>query len=149
MEEIPNKKSFFSSLSLTKEELERQVNEYNNLKVYESARGIPLLILLVMFAWSLGLTQLMPELFTLTNVIVGIAMYIPFMIFTYLGHQWAIVGLLALYTFDKWYIMAFTGSVITSLIFWGLVSMYLYRALQVENERKRQGEVISSLEAEA
>lgn len=149
MEKTANKKSFFSSLSLTKEELERQVADYKTLKVYGSARGIPLLILVAMFAWSFGLTQFYPELFTLSDILVSILMYVPFMIFTYFGHRWAIVGLLTLYTFDKWYIMAFTGSVVSSLVFWGLVSMYLYRALQVENERKRQKGVISPLEAEA
>tara|TARA_B100001989_G_scaffold247204_1_gene219104 strand:- start:1589 stop:2038 length:450 start_codon:yes stop_codon:yes gene_type:complete len=149
VEETANKKKLFSSLSLTKEELERQVADYKTLKVYESARGIPLLILVAMFAWSFGLTQFYPELFTLADMLVSILMYVPFMVFTYFGHRWGIVGLLTLYTFDKWYIMAFTGSVITSLIFWGLVSIYLYRALQVENERKRQKEVVLPLEAEA
>ena len=131
------KYSRFYALSLGKKELERQVRDYDKLRFYQSARGVPILMLLAVFTYTLLLTQLIPGLFILSEIIFGIIIYTPLLFLTYRSHRFAMVGLLALYTYDKWYIFILFSS-FSSLFWWLLIGAYLYRALQVENRRKKE-----------
>ena len=132
------KYSMFYALSLSKKELARQVRDYDKLKFYQSARGVPVLMLIATFVISLLLlTQLTPGIFNPLQIIFGMIIYAPFLFFTSRGHRWAIIVLIILYTYDKWYVFALVSG-ISALSTWLLICAYLYRALKVENERKNK-----------
>lgn len=71
----------------------------------------------------------------------SLVIYIPILFFVYKGHRWAIVSLLILYTIEKIYTLYLSvemgGFVLGSIIWWLIVTPYIYKALLVENARKK------------
>lgn len=127
---------------MTPEVLRDQVDNYKTLKVTQSYRGVTVLIFSGLLLLSLILGYL--GVFALSDAVLGVLIYIPVLLFVYLGHRWAMVLLMIFWTIDKVYTLYLSlqngeGFLYGAIIWWLVVTPYVYRALLVENERRRVG----------
>lgn len=135
------KKSTHSVFSwkMTEEELRKQVDNYKTLKITQSYKGISVLILLsfLVLTVMLGLFGIV----SLGDTLYGLIIYLPIAFFVYRGHRWAIILLMILWTIEKGYQLFLVGSIIP-LLWWVIIIPYFYKALKVENERRKIQEKI-------
>ena len=121
-------------------ELKRQVDEYDSLGISQSARGQVVLVFAGLYALSILLSFF--GLIALGDLMWSLIIYIPILIFVYKGHRWAMIGLMILWTIEKMYTAYLTvenrgGSVMGSII-WLIIGLsVIYRALKIENERRK------------
>jgi len=114
------------------DELKKQVDQYNTLKITQSARGISLLFLMLSF----GLTCLFIIFSTQEYLnIIAIVVFLILGFFIYRGHRWAMISVMILWTIEKAY--SFLSSPLPSIIFWCLYMHEFYLAYKVETIRKR------------
>lgn len=120
-------------------EFGKQVENYDTLNIFQSSRGQVVLV----FAGLLLLTFILSffEIANLTDLLWSLVVYIPILFFVYEGHRWAMISLMVLWVIEKGY-TAYTaiesgGSVIGSLIWLFIGLSVIYKALKVENERKK------------
>lgn len=122
-------------------ELEMQVSQYATLKFYKSARGISLLCTLV----SAAITILLIAFKTVPiEGLFDIVVLAIFGLFIYLGHRWASVAAMLLWTLEK--VVVITGGigashpnaglVIGQVIWWCIFMNAFYRSFRVEQRRK-------------
>jgi hypothetical protein len=123
------------SWKITEEDLKNQINNYNTLKITESYRGISILITLSLLGLSLILGFF--DFLSLEDILLSLIIYLPILLFVYKGHRWAILALMILWTIEKG-IQLFTVGNITPLFWWAIIIPYFYKALKVENARKKQ-----------
>lgn len=135
MTQTENKKKSVWTWGIDDEELENQVENYNNLKISESYRGISVLIVAVLLGFSL-LLGFFGVYASVEEILYGLIIYIPILFFVYKGHRWAIVALMILWTFEKGYQLIEVGGIMP-LIWWAIIIPYFYKALRVENERRK------------
>jgi ribosomal protein L40E len=128
------------SWKISAEELKEQIENYNTLKITQSYRGVAVLIVSALLLLSLVLGYF-GVYASFQDIILGLFIYIPVLFFVYKGHRWAIITLLALWTLEKAYTIYLSvqssGSPIGSIIWWLIVAPYIYKALKVENERRK------------
>jgi hypothetical protein len=121
------------------EELEIQVENYNNLGITKSNKGQATLFLgaCIVLSIALGIFDVVP----LSDVLYSLIIYIPLTFFVYKGYRWAMYLGIILWTLEKGYQLFYSshgiGSVITIFSFWLWLVTILYSAIQVENERKK------------
>lgn len=144
-QEKPKKKSSWS-WKVDEADLKNQVENYNNLKITQSYRGISVLIISALLGFSL-LLSFFGVYADPTTMIWGIVIYLPILFFVYKGHRWAIVLLMALWTFEKGYQLYQIGqdgggSGIMPIIWWLILMPYFWKALKVENEKRRVAPVL-------
>ena len=139
-EETKKKQPFLFSIfqwKLSPEDLKIQIDNYNTLKIYNSSRGIATLILI--FIMTLSLVMGMLSLIPIGDVVLSLLVYIPITIFIYLGHRWAIICGMILWTLEKIFqISNGSGYFISTLIWWVVLMGPLWGAYQVEQTRKRK-----------
>jgi hypothetical protein len=137
-----SKKKRWWSWRIDETELKNQVENYNTLKITESYRGISVLII----SACLGLSFLL-SVFRVYSDPIGmiwvIVIYLPILFFIYKGHRWAIVLSMAMWTFDKVYQFyeigqSGSGNVIMPILWWLFIMPYFWKALRVENERRKK-----------
>lgn len=130
---LKSRKNIFS-WKINEEELKNQIDNYNTLKINKSYRGISALFLLT----SLGFTILISFLgyYPLEDVLFNLIIYFPILFFIYKGHRWAIILLMVLWTLDKGYQIIQLGNILP-LLWWAIVFPFFYKALRVENERRK------------
>ena len=122
------------------EELEIQVENYNNLGITKSNKGQATLFLgvVIIFSIALGIFDVTP----LSDVLYSLIIYIPLTFFIYKGHRWAMYLGIILWTLEKGYQLFYSshgkGSVIMVFSLWLWLVTILYSAIQVENERKKR-----------
>jgi hypothetical protein len=150
------KKRSWWSWKIDEADLQNQVENYDTLKITESYRGISVLIVIAGLALTLVLS--LSGIYgdpaaTLSGIIVMIVVYLPVLFFTYKGHRWAIVLLMALWTFGKGYELYVIGqsgshSHSSGMVFfwWLLITPYFWKALKVENERRKLAETPSQMQ---
>lgn len=145
-QEKPKKKNKWS-WKLDEFDLKKQVDGYQTLKISESYRGISVLIVLVLLGLSFVLS-----FFGLysnpTTVFYGIMVYLPVLFFVYKGHRWAIIALMIMWTYEKGYeiyqVVQNGGSGVIMPIIWYLIFMpYFWKALQIENEKRKDASILS------
>ncbi len=133
------------------EELRFQVDNYNSLPWSETFRGAAAIFL----AGLLGLSIVL-GLFGVVSLDGGtlteFAIYAGALYFIFRGHRWAIILAMILWTADKAYQLyevgaSGQGNVYVIIVWWLLVMPYLYKALKVENLRRRS--VVSAPVVEA
>lgn len=140
--EKDNKKEKTTSWSwkMSPEELKEQVEGYNTLKITQSYRGVSVLVvgalLLLGFVFAyFGVYASMSDMF------LSLVIYIPVLFFVYKGHRWAIISLFILWTIEKIYTLYLAaesgGFILGSIIWWFIVAPYIYKALLVENARRK------------
>lgn len=138
MEQEKLKKKSAWSWDTDEAELKNQIENYQNLKIVESYRGISILIISALLGFSLLLSFFGVYADPIT-VFYGLIIYIPILFFVYKGHRWAIIALMILWTFEKGYQIYETSgkSGIMPIIWWLIVMTYFWKALKVENERRK------------
>jgi len=123
------------SWKIDETDLKNQVENYDTLKITKSYRGISVLIISALLGFSVLLS-----LFGLysdpTAMLWGIVIYLPIIFFVYKGYRWAIILLISLWTFEKGYQLIEIGGIMP-FIWWLIVIPYFWKALRVENERKK------------
>jgi hypothetical protein len=133
----PSKKKSCWSWRIDETELKNQVENYTTLKITQSYRGISILII----SSFLGLSLLLSFFGTFADpatILWGIVIYLPIIFFVYRGHRWAIILLMALYTFEKGYLFVLeNGKNIWPIFWWIIIMPYFWKALRVENERRK------------
>lgn len=125
------------------DELRKQVDEYQTLKVWRSARGFSLLLLIfpaVIIPIGIIFFNLLP-----TAAFVSIFICLLLGNFIYRGHQWAMIGAMLFWSWDKgWQIYeklqsgSNLGSIWFGLIWWGLYMNAFYYAFRVERLRNEE-----------
>jgi len=145
-----NKKSNFFDWMLwwriDKNELEKQVREYETLKITQSARGISLLMLLLSFTITLGFVLFLNWD---SSGIFDAFLFLVLGFFIYKGHRWAIIGAMLLWSYEKLYMLyiqyqnasvagSSSPSPFPSLIWWAIYMHAFYLAFQVERLRAKE-----------
>jgi hypothetical protein len=132
------KKSFLSFLAWWQtdpEEVKKQVAEYHTLKVWQSARGISLLLCL----FTIAVTALLSKFVGLTtDTVIGEAVIWSILgFFMYRGHRWAFVGAMLLWTLEKATLLVTGGSSpIVQVIWWAVFMNAFMLGFRVERGRK-------------
>jgi len=121
------------------EELTNQINNYEVLGITKSFKGIVVLIFCGISLISVALSFF--GLLLLSDVIISLIIYLAVLIFVYKGHRWAMVVLMVIWTLDKVYTMYLSVqlgfSPVNSIIWWLIVTPYIYKAIKVENMRRK------------
>lgn len=131
--------------NLDKNEIQAQADTYNSLKITQSARGISFLLLIfsavVTVIFILFLNWDSSALFdAIAFLVLGY--------FIYKGHKWAMLGAMALWTYDKLFILfqqyetasatgGSTPNPIITLIWWATYMHAFWLAFQVERLRSK------------
>lgn len=120
-------------------EFENQVNNYHSLKITKSIRGeLTVFFIVVMIAsLILGFFEFMG---TFEDALYGLIIYIPLTLFIYKGHRWAMVSMIVVWTVEKGYqLVMLNGKFgLLTFIWWIMVVSYLYKAIKIENARRRK-----------
>jgi len=131
------------SWNLSSEELHEQVAQYNSLPLKKSARGQVVVFFVCVLLFSIIVTGFLDVGFiNLSGALIGAIIYLPFLVFTYLGHRWAIVCLLIYSSIDKiytQYLSILNGYNLSILALILLIAgiIFCMRALKVENARRQ------------
>jgi len=116
------------------DELQKQVDEYNSLKIYQAARGLSLLLFLLSACFSgiMILLNRVPAIAAIDSIL-----FIILGIFMYKGHRWAMIVSMLLWTFEKISLIGGTpGSIIVQIIWWALYMHAFYFAFKVEQKKR-------------
>lgn len=137
-----NKKSSSAwSWKISDEELKNQVENYSTLPFTSTARGTAIIFVLVL----LGITVVL-SLFGVYpldgSTMFEWVIYAVALFFISKGQRWAIILVMVLWTADKLAQLYQTTSsgdnfVVPILIWWLIVMPYLWKALRVENVRRK------------
>jgi len=152
-QEKPKKKSRWWSWKIDEADLKNQVENYNNLKITQSYRGISVLTISALLAFSL-LLSFFGVFADPTTMIWAVLIYLPILFFAYKGNRWAIILLMAMWTFEKGYQLyeigqSGRGNGITPIIWWFIITPYFWKALKVENERRKVTPVLKDTSGSA
>lgn len=118
------------------DKLKQQVEQYNTLKIYQSARGVSFLWLIFSMIVSMFMISwhLMP-----VSAMADVALFLFFGFFIYLGYPWAMIGAMILWTVEKIYsVYTIRNSFVVQLIWWAIYMHYFYLAYRVERQRRAQ-----------
>lgn len=128
------------SWKIDAEDLKKQIDGYDTLKITETYRGIAVLVVGSLLTLSLVLGYF-GILTSLEDVLFSLVLYIPALFFVYKGHKWAIITLLILWTIEKVgtliYSLQAGYSPISSIIWFLIVAPIIYKAYVVERERTK------------
>ena len=122
------------------EELKYQVENYDKLKITESYRGIAAIIIFALICLSILLYAFgVTSSDNGTTIELLIYLVAAFLIYKK-GYRWAIVGVMILWTADKAVqIYNSMGSGWLGIAIWWFILMpYLYKALKIENARRKK-----------
>ena len=138
------KRSAFSYLAwwqINPHEVQKQMSEYATLKLWQSARGISVLLCLFSVTVTLLLSRLLGLSFS--DAILEAAVWLALAAFMYRGHRWAFVAGMALWTLEKGYLLFRPASggagaaPIVQIIWWAVYMNAFYLAFTVERQRAR------------
>lgn len=120
-------------------EIDEQARLYDTIGFWNSWRGWAVLCL----AFSALVTLLMVAVRAASlDSLVDVAIMAVLGLFIYLGHRWAMIGAMIVWTIEKVFIIAMNPyMVVTSLIWWALFMHVFYSAFRVE-QRRRSAAVI-------
>lgn len=127
-------------------ELDRQVSQYDNLPIYRSMRGISVLCL----TFSAAVTAA-SAYFRVANIdataYFDAATMLLLAVFIFLGHRWAMIGAMVVWTAEKIISLSDTvtlmqssgGLIVSQLIWWTLYLHAFYFAFRIEQRRRAIG----------
>jgi hypothetical protein len=126
------------SWRISEYQLKRQVAEYDTLRLTQSYRGIA--ALLTAAAGVVGVLAKaagwLPLVSTAAILVVGV-FYLGFAWFIYLGHRWALMTMMVIWTLDKWWnVYATRGFAVAGLIYWVIWMKFYLNAWRVEQARR-------------
>lgn len=120
-------------------ELQRQVNEYDTLKIQESARGLS--FLLTIFSLFVTIIMIVFLNYATAAWVDGLIMLI-LGFFIYRGHRWAMITAMIMWTVEKIYTLSSASqqssswNAYSNLFWWALYMHAFYLAFRVEQLRK-------------
>jgi hypothetical protein len=115
---------------LDNDEINKQLLDYQTLKIYQSARGISFLLLLL----SAVITALFIVFFHAeVLVLIDSVLMIIIGLFVLRGHKWAMIAAMILWTFEK--LVSLPTNAFVSLLWWALYMHSFYLAYRVEKLR--------------
>ena len=127
---------------IDKEDVKKQAENYNSLKLTNSSKGIASLLLI----GSLVLSFIFSFIgwVSLEDVIISAVIYLPIIFFVYKGNRLAIVVMMIAWTIEKTFSL-FTrvstnfnaSTLLITLAWWAIVMNPLYESFKVEQLRKR------------
>lgn len=122
-------------------EMDEQIARYGTLSIFRSARGISALCL----CFSMVVTLLFIAFkFTDASAYLDVALFAVLAVFVYLGHRWAMIAAMLLWTAEK-VIIAVSGlgsihpnaGMLIGQLFWWTAYMHaFYLSFRVEQRRK-------------
>jgi hypothetical protein len=118
-------------------EVRKQLAQYDTLRLWQSARGISMLLC----AFSVLVTVLLGGVLHLSSATIAIEVVLWSTLgwFMYRGHQWAFIAGMVLWTLEKAALVVQQTSTgrapITQVIFWLVYMAAFYLALTVERSR--------------
>lgn len=123
------------------DELKKQVENYNSLKIIKSYRGISTVLIIFSAFLTLGfsLTGWIDDI-ALDEAILTVVIYLTLAYFIYKGKKWAMIGMMIVWTFEKTYQLftyGFSANPVLIFIWWIIFMRYLFGAYQVEKLRKQ------------
>jgi len=127
---------------IDKEEVKKEAEDYESLKILDSAKGIASLLLI----GSLILTVFVSffGVLPVEDAIFGVIVYLPIIFFVYKGNRLAIIVMMIFWTIERFvspFIAASTNfefyRLMISLVWWAAVMAPLYSAFRVEQLRKK------------
>ena len=124
------------SWKISDEDMKTQVENYDNLKITQSYRGISALLIL----GSMILTVLLVKFGIVDySAVYGSIVYLPIAFFVWKGHRWALISIMILWTFEKGYQLYASGGVapIIPIIWWAIFMGYFVNAFKVELARRK------------
>lgn len=136
---------------ITDAELNRQVEEHDNLPVTKSTRGVAaltmlgLLVLGLAIIFAFELFNVTAVSFTVEEVVLSLIVYLPLVYFTYRGSVIAIVLLAIWYTLDKLLtpIALGFGPNASSVAFWLIGIAPLWVAFRVERAYQKKKKALN------
>jgi len=144
---MENKKQSLLSWRIDKEELDKQVSQYFQLKIHQSFRGISTIILSLglLAGTSVSMFLSLPTI----DILFGVGIGSILIYFVYNGHRWAMIASTLDFTVNI--LMSSFNRIIdgtfstTSFIFigvaWIVVVGYLIKAIRIENHKNKRGQV--------
>lgn len=139
--ELKQKKSNVWSWRTSDEEFNNQIENYKSLKFGKSFRSIAVIIaaLFLFLSFFYEMIYPDPELsfagIIISNIIIWIILS-PILIFIYLGHRWAMITFLVLFSLDRLLSLLISAN-IEVVFWWAIMIVYYYKAIKVENERRK------------
>ncbi len=124
------------SWKISDAEMKNQVENYKNLKITESYRGISTLLIIGSIVLTLILAVFHVVVFS--DAIFGLIIYLPIAFFVWKGHRWAMIAIMILWTFEKGYqIYSGVSTPIVPIIWWALFMGYFVNSFKVELARRK------------
>lgn len=125
-------------------EIEKEITQYNTLKVWQSARGTSTLFCVFTIVATVLLGEFLLHLST-SAIAVEVIIWAPLAIFMYRGHRWAFMVGMALWTIEKAMLIysMFTGDTPTpgaqpffQIVWWAIYMHAFFLAYKVESVRR-------------
>jgi hypothetical protein len=139
MDNQPKKKNRFAWLlwwQIEPEELDKQVSQYNDLKFFRSVRGQAVACL----AFSIAVTCVLVYSGVMdSSAFIDAGIMAVLAIFIYLGHRWAMILAMVLWTIEKGFaVMDSPGRLVMHVIWWCIYMHAFYFSFRVEQERMKR-----------
>lgn len=137
----PKEKSIYS-WEISDEELKNQIENYNHLGMLKSYRKIS--SILVLWLIISAIASLYLGFFEAPLLILPVLIfYILLFYFVYKGHRWSIIVLMMIFTVEIIFkeingFIALDKVKFFPIVWWFIVVPVLFKALKVENERKKK-----------
>jgi uncharacterized membrane protein len=122
---------------IDKAELSKQVDEYDDLSVTKSARGISFLCLV--------LSIIVTFIFILLDIIevsalFDILLFLVLAVFVYIGKKWAMIGAMIVWTYEKLFFLfdsSIEANLFVSILWWATYMHAFWLAFKVEQVRSK------------
>ena len=131
---------YFPGCEVDRDELKKQVENYNSLKINQSYRGISTLLIIFSAFLTLGLSLIGWSGNPFDEAMLTATLYFTLAYFIYKGKKWGMIGMMIVWTFEKAYqlfIHGFSANPVFIFIWWIIFMRYLFGAYQVEKLRKQ------------
>ena len=144
-QEIKQNKGDFLGLlvwwKIDKDELQKQVDQYETLSFSKSARGQSVICVLI----SALLTSALAVFSIVTKeAFLDVGIFLILSLFIFRGHRWALVLTMIIWTFGKLVLLFDTSmfkkvslNPLLQIVWWALFMHYFYLAFKVERVRSR------------
>lgn len=129
---------------IDQEALTNQVQDYKNLKFYQSARGQSVLLLILSAIINIIFIRFFH---TSASTLFDISIFLVLAFFIYKGHKWAMIAAMLLWTIEKVSQLilminsppAFSNpNLIQPILWWSIYMHAFYFAFRIERARQKQ-----------
>lgn len=111
----------------SEDDLKNQVENYHQLKITQSYRGISVVIMAGLLSLTFLLTFFDIFNISMEDFLYTLFIYVPILVFVYRGHRWAIITLMIIWTIEKGYSLIVLKS-ISAIPWWVFVMSFFHKA---------------------